>query len=67
MAATKRTLDELSGLGGAIFDQKVRPSLFPTTTASSSPLMSKPAITRSTWTTTRVGACGRGNRPPMCG
>jgi hypothetical protein len=29
MAATNRTLDELSGLGGAIFDQKVRPSLCP--------------------------------------
>jgi hypothetical protein len=29
MAATKRTLDELSGLGGAIFDQNVRPSLGP--------------------------------------
>ena len=27
MPVTKRTLDELAGLGGAIFDQKVRPSL----------------------------------------
>jgi hypothetical protein len=29
MAATKRNLDELAGLGGAIFDQRVRPSLRP--------------------------------------
>jgi hypothetical protein len=29
MAATKRTLDELAGLGGAIFDQNVKPALRP--------------------------------------
>ena len=29
MAATNRTLDELAGLGGAIFDQTVRPALRP--------------------------------------
>ena len=29
MATTKRTLDELAALGGAIFDRQVRPALRP--------------------------------------
>ena len=48
MPTTKRTLDELAGLGGDIFDRQVRPLLARKTTANSSLLMLKTATTK--WT-----------------
>lgn len=68
MPTTERTLDELAGIGGDIFDRQVRPALRPGMRANSSPLMSGAATTKSTRTTMRPSRdCVRLRRRPMSG